>query len=54
MTGSATAMAELLPRGHSGVRFVVVAAISVLLIWAACIWPSATGGRSIANERVMG
>ena len=35
MTGSATAMAELLPRGHSGVRFVVVAAISVLLIWAA-------------------
>jgi hypothetical protein len=34
ITGGATAMAEVLPRGHSGVRFVVVVCISVLLIWA--------------------
>jgi hypothetical protein len=27
-------MAEILPRGHSGVRFVVVLGVSVLLIWA--------------------
>ncbi len=33
--GSATATAEVLPRGHSGRRFVLVAGITVLLIWGA-------------------
>jgi hypothetical protein len=33
--GSATATAEILPRGHSGRRFVLVAGFTVLLIWGA-------------------
>jgi hypothetical protein len=33
--GSATATAEVLPLGHSGRRFVLVAGITVLLIWGA-------------------
>ena len=33
--GRATATAEVLPRGHSGRRFVIVAGITVLLIWGA-------------------
>jgi hypothetical protein len=33
--GSATATAEVIPLGHSGRRFVIVAGITVLLIWGA-------------------
>lgn len=34
-SGRASATAELLPRGHSGRRFVLVAGFAVLLIWGA-------------------
>jgi len=34
-SGRMTATAELLPRGHSGRRFVLVAGFAVLLIWGA-------------------
>jgi hypothetical protein len=34
-SGRVTATAELLPRGHSGRRFVLVAGFAVLLIWGA-------------------
>jgi hypothetical protein len=35
ITGGAIAIAEVLPRGHSGRRFVLVAGITVLSIWGA-------------------